>query len=265
MFEDDDDDLERSEFEIWYDDNRNYFLRGATGIVEPSVEIEAFYIGVYCPAMHDLMSAIRQLLVKQYPIIATESRPAVLQAIERRIEITGHTFLLYLFDLVQDQKEGINLPEKYPDFEKWRVAYRTLHKPYKFDESFFDQFPWLTDEQKNEFMEESRKEEEERFNWKDKRKYDFINMLQRIVLKYYKEIMDFEADQWIVYSSLITNEYAEYRIRFEHYVTFIEYEFPEEDLYISYSEFSKKFHQRFNERWEKEQQLRKNNAEGLKD
>ncbi len=265
MFEDDDDDLERSEFEIWYDDNRNYFLRGATGIVEPSVEIEAFYIGVYCPAMHDLMSAIRQLLVKQYPIITTESRPAVLQAIERRIEITGHTFLLYLFDLVQDQKEGINLPEKYPDFEKWRVAYRTLHKPYKFDESFFDQFPWLTDEQKNEFMEESRKEEEERFNWKDKRKYDFINMLQRIVLKYYKEIMDFEADQWIVYSSLITNEYVEYRIRFEHYVTFIEYEFPEEDLYISYSEFSKKFHQRFNERWEKEQQLRKNNAEGLKD
>ena len=257
MFEDDeDDDFERSEFDIWYDDNFRYFRRGAEKFFEPSLEIELFYTGVYCPVMQELSRAMQKLILKHYPIIDTEQRPAVLEAIKWRVEITGHDFLLSLYELVQDQYEGVNLREKYPDFEKWAIAYPSYRKPRYMDVSFFDKFTWLTEEQKQEMIENDRKEADENFKYEEKPRFEFFDMLQSIIFKYFKAVQELDTDGWVIYNVMIFSEYTDYKLRFEYIDEFIDYEFEEEDLKIPYAEFIKKFQQKYSERREKKLQSR---------
>jgi hypothetical protein len=253
MFEDDeDDDFERSEFDIWYDDNFRYFRRGAEKFIEPSLDVELFYKGVYCPVMKELGKEVYALALKHYPIIGTEQRPAVLEAIRWRVEITGHEFLLRLYDLVQDQLEGINLHEKHPELDEWAVKYPTYRKPHYLDQSFFDKFTWLTEEQKQEMIAEDKKDADETFQIKEKPRFEFFDLLQRITFKYFKGAQDLDTDGWVVYNVILFSEYTDYEIRFEYIDEFIDYEFDEEDLNIPYAEFSKKLYERFSERRESE-------------
>jgi hypothetical protein len=254
MFEDDDDDdFERSEFDWWYDDNNWYFRRGADSFVEPGIDEELFYSGVYCKVMSELAPTVRKLIVYQYPAFAREHRPAVWEAIERVVARTGHKFMLELYNLLKDQKEGVNLREKYPDFEKWET--RKKEASY-FSRNIFDRVEGLTEKQKSELYELTKEKFQDSYNWKEQRQYEFIDMVQPIVFKYYPEVQELDADGWIIYYYLLVIEYTDYRLDFEHYVTFIEYDFEESDLYIPYAEFHKKFEERFKERWEREQEER---------
>ena len=258
MFDDDeDDDLERSEFDWWYDDNNMYFRRGADAFVEPDLEVELFYSNVYCKIMSELAPAVRKLIRYQYPVFETEYRPMVWEAFERVVERTGHRFLLELYNLIQDQKEGVNLREKYPDFEKWEERKKELSY---FSRSIFNSVEGLTEKQKSALYELVKDKFHESYNYKEQRLYEFIEMIQPIVFRYYNAVQELDADGWIVYFHILLIEHTDYRLDFEHYVTFIEYDFEESDLYIPYAEFHKKFQERFDERWKKEQEEREKKA-----
>lgn len=90
--------------------------------------------------------------------------------------------------------------------------------------------------------------------------YEFIEMIQPIVFRYYNAVQELDADGWIVYFHILLIEHTDYRLDFEHYVTFIEYDFEEADLNIPYAEFHKKFQEKFDERWKKEQEEREKKA-----
>ncbi|HJV77644.1 MAG TPA: hypothetical protein VJ602_04615 [Paludibacter sp.] len=261
MFNDNDDDLGFSEFEIWYDDNFGYFKRGAENFFEPDLDVEFFYTSIYTPFMAELPHAIRKLITKHYPIIDTECRPAVLEAIERKIKISGHSFLLQLYDLMQDKKEGINLREKYPDFEKWEQRNRESEV---INRSVFESIEGLTAKQKDELYELAKREFPESYNYKDQRRYEFIELFQPVVFRHYPAIQELDSDGWVVYNYLLTIEHTEFRLRFEYFDEFIEYGFPEEDLYIPYSEFHSKLMQKFDERREEKKKLLEGDSEDFK-
>jgi hypothetical protein len=247
MFDDDEDsEFERSEFDIWYDDNNWCFRRGAVSFVEPDLEVELFYSNVYCKIMTELAPAVRKLIVYQYPVFETEFRPAVLEAIESVVERTGHRLMLELYNLIQDQKEGINLREKYPNFEKWEE--RKKESEY-FSRTIFDTIEGLTEKQKSDLYELVKVTFKNSFNWKDQRRYEFMEMVQSIVFRHYKAVQELDADGWIVYFYFLMIEHTDYRLDFEHYVTFIEYEFDEADLEMPYDEYRKKLQQKINDKW----------------
>jgi hypothetical protein len=251
MFEDDDDedDFERSEFDWWYDDNNLYFRRGANEFVEPSLEDELFYTGVYLPIMSELAPAVRKLIRYQYPVFKTEHRPELWEAIERVVQRTGHRFLLELYNLIRDQKEGVDLRTKYPDFEKWEQ--RKKNASY-FSRTIFDTIAGLTEKQKSELYELMKDQFKDSYDWKDQRLYEFIDMVQPIVFRYYRDVQQLDSDAWIVYYYLLRIEHTDYRLDFEHYAGFIEYGFGVEDLNMPYKEYSVKFSERWKERWEEE-------------
>ncbi len=253
MFDDDDDDLERSEFDCWYDDNNMYFRRGADAFVEPDLDIELFYSNVYCKVMSELAPAVRKFIRYQYPVFETEYRPAVLDAIERIVLGTGHRFMLELYNLIQDQKEAVNLRGKYPDFEEWEKRKKELRY---FSRSIFNAIEGLTEKQKTDLYELAKDKFQESYNYKEQRLYEFIEMIQPILFQYYPVVQELNADGWIVYFHLLLIEHTDYRLDFEHYVTFINYDFEESDLNIPYAEFRKKFQEKFDERWKKEQEER---------
>ena len=117
--EEDEDNYKMSELEKWYDNNFAYFNRASKTEPGLDLDITLFYNSTYCPVMKELAPAVRKLMYKQYPLLETEFRPMVLEHINRIVSKAGHRLLLMLNILVQDQKEGVNLREKYPDFESW--------------------------------------------------------------------------------------------------------------------------------------------------
>jgi hypothetical protein len=253
MFEDEeDDDYTLSEFENWYDENFMYFQRESGNLTGPTLETSLFYTGVYSPVMKELSPGIRKLMLKQYPSIDREFRPLVLEYIDWVVASAGHRLLLNLYVLLQDEKEGIDLREKYPDFENWINLYARPQEADLITEADLAKFTTFTSEEKKELIEEENKDIIRFFNRQQFLKKEYYDIVQPIVFRYYLALQDLDYDGWIIYSVHIREDYEDFKYRCEHIETFIEYEFQEEDINLKYDEFQAKFRMKYNEKWEKE-------------
>lgn len=241
-----------SEFERWFDDHLFYFPPELRVSGYEDLEIEIFYRKVYCNVKRELSPAIRQLMGVQYPTILKETRPAILAEINSQIEYTGYLLLFRLFEQLYDERQGVNFRVKYPKFEEWIDFYARPDKPHTLKASFFDELKWLTEEQKQEMIENDRKEAQEIFDWSEGRKRAFYDLVQPILFKYYSPLLELSPDGWIIYAVNMREEYESYRHRFDHLDTFVEYEFDVEDLDMPYSEFIDKL----GVKMEKERELR---------
>ena len=260
MFEDDDDDdLGYSEAEIWYDDNLRYFDWQNKPTPGLPLDVELFYHSVYVPFKQDMKKPIREIIYQRYPRIATEHRPEVLERIEDRIDWVGHEFILFLRTMVEEWKTGKDLREKYPKLDEWAISYPAYRKPRYVDPSFWDQFDWLTDEQRQSMIEESRRDADETFAFREKPRFEFFELLQNLTFKYYTEVKELDADGWVMFRAFLHDEYVNYRMDFEHYNGFIEYGFEVEDLNLPYKEYMEKLTEKL--RIEREEKQRKKEEE----
>jgi len=263
MFDDfdDDDDYEMSELDEWYNDHYMYFKHKSNpdGDMLTGVTFEAtlFYNGIYSPVKKEIVPAIRKLMLKQYPIIATECRPLVLEYIDNTVNYAGHRMLMNLWKVVQDQKEGIYLREKYPDFESWVDFYARPPKAPEPDYSFFDNYPEigidLSEEAKKEYVEKEYAEEMFYFLEREKLKKEYYDIVQPVVLKYFKALEDLNYDGWIIYAVQIREDYENYKSRCDHLCGFIEYEFDEEDINLNLKDYMVKYCMKYDEKRQKEQ------------
>lgn len=253
---DDDDDYKMSEVEEWYDNNFMYFNKKDSFDFGVSLEVTHFYETIYRPVMTELAKPIRQLMYSQYPIIETEFRPLVLKHIDWIISKTGHRFLIFIFNLVQDQENGINLKEKYPKFEEWRSFYANPPEPPVPNYNLFDYNlkikESLTEEQLKEIAEESCAAQMKKYVINEKLKTEFYNVFQPIVFKHFPALQDFDTDSWIIYSVDIREEYEDFKFRCQHVDSFIEYEMDEEDIDLNYKDYHVKFTIKFREIWERD-------------
>ncbi len=258
MFEDDEeeDDYKMSELEEWYDNNFAYFNRASKTELGVNLEITLFYNGVYRLVMKEFAPAVRKLMFKQYPLLETEFRPIVVEHINWIVSKAGHRLLLMLYILVQDQKEGINLREKYPDFESWINFYARPPKPPVPDYHYCDNHPILSNsltvEQIKEIADEEWESDIKHFNMVERLKKEYYDLIQPLVFKYCTALEDLDYDGWIIYAVEIREEYEDFKLRCQHVDTFIEYEMDEEDINLSYKEFHEKFSIKYHEKWERD-------------
>ena len=252
MFEDEEDDsTELSEFENWYDENFIYFKRESKKQSEPTFDLSLVYFGVYKPSKEKIAIAIRKLMVKQYPVIESEFRPLVLEYINWLVSSTGHRLLLNIYNLILDQKEGIRLRDKYPDFATWKDIYARPQKPDLITIEDFNKFSFYTDQERKQLIKEENEEINKYFELQERQRKEFYDVIQPIIFNNFPVLNVLDNDGWIVYSYQIRNEYDDYKFRCEHIQKFIEYEFPEEDINLEDDEFLAKFRQLYNEKWER--------------
>lgn len=262
MFEDDEDDvLEMSEAEAWYDNNLRFFDWKNKPTPGLPLGVELFYHSVFVPFKKELKEPLRQMVNRHYEYIATETRPEVLARIELKIDWVGHEFILFLRNMVEEWKTGKDLREIFPKLDEWAVTYPAFRKPRYMDPSFWDQFDWLTKEQIQEFIEENRKEADDLFAFTEKPRSEFYDLLQSLTFKYYPEVQELDADGWIMFEVFMRDEYTNYQMDFEHYDGFIEYGFDVEDLDLPYAEYSAKYSERWDERREAEQRKEEENTD----
>ena len=252
MFDDEDDDLGFSEAEIWYDNNLRYFDWKDKPPGLP-LEVELFYYSVYVPFKKELKEPLREMVHRHYPYIATETRPEVLEKIESLINWVGHEFILFLRNMVEFWKTGKDLREVFPELDKWAISYPGYRKPRYQDPSFWDQFDWLAEEQKQIYIAENQKEVDELFALEEKPRSEFYDLLQSLTFKYYAEVQELDTDGWVMFEVFLRDEYTNYQLDFEHYEGFIEYGFGVEDLNLPFKEYDAKFSEKLNERREEEQ------------
>ena len=263
MFEDfdDDDDFEMSELEEWYDDHYQYFRRSASpetaGWDGVPLDVAFFYDGVYKPVKQEIAIQIRKLANKQYPLIESENRPGILSYINWAVENAGDYLMLSLWELVQDQKEGINLREKYPKFEEWVSFYARPKEPPAINYSFADFNPefrkQISEEIIQQVAEESLKEELKYYHKTEQLKKEFYDAIQPIVLNRFKALEDLDYEGWVMFSVFIREEYERYLIRFDHVETVIDYGLDEEDINLDHEHFMEKLSIKMEERRENEQ------------
>jgi len=206
-----------------------------------NIELLHFYTHVYCNVNKELLPLLLDLAEKQFPIITREFRPLIVDRINEYLNDFIERFLWHMFQLLHDQKLGVDLHEKYPKLEEWIPFYARPQKPRSYDISFFDDFPpFVTEEYKLQEIEIMNKTELEYFNKFEMLKRNFVDTVQEVVFKYYKEIFELDSDGWIMYSVIIRDEYEKYKDCFEYLDEFIFYEFPEEDINLNYTEFTEK-------------------------
>lgn len=270
MFEDDEfDDSEidgnedeviyESEADEWYDNNLRYFDREGKPLGMP-LEVEWFYDQIYKPFKSDLKKPVTEMVGRHYPFIGTEMRPEVLERIAERIDFVGHEFLLFLHQMIEYRKSGIDLHEKYPDLDKWAVQYPNHRKPHYQDDAFWDKMDWLTPELKAELIAESKKDADEYFEIKEKPRFEFFSLIQHFIFQYYPEVMEMDSDGWTLYEVFLHNEYTNYQLDFEHYDGFIDYGFGVADLDITYEEYRKKYSEKWNLRHDEEMRRREEDS-----
>lgn len=245
MQDEDEDDPFEVEFEDWFDRYMTLFPSDLAARFEPHMEIYAFYKGIYANTMLALTPEVRKLLFSQYPEMETEARPGLVSWINRHIASTGPYFLIRLFALLYDDRQGVDFRKKYPDFDRWMKEYARPKDPLKVLKMVFEASPWLTEGQKQQMTEDTLGE----VDWKELRKKEFRDMLFRVLQTHYPQVENLSADGWIVYAALTIEAYSEFRFESEAIWEFIRCGLSEEDLQLTASEIHEKIMLFYNQKY----------------
>ena len=227
-------------FDAWYSSNKDDLPEPLGNLMADNFDRFHFLCHVYHKVMKNLTPALRKLMLQQYPVFKTEKRPLVVKNIKTIYTTTGHLLLLNLYNLVQDQKAGVNIRETYPDFDTW-VDYVRTEQPKTIDESTRYQYTWLSDEEWEVYRDNENKEILQIYTWKEKRKFEFIDLMQKLLFKYFRELEDLNADEWIIYAVYMHEEYTAYLTGCDDLERFIDCGFPEELVNQTYEEFLERF------------------------
>ncbi|MCX6240043.1 MAG: hypothetical protein NTY07_21285 [Bacteroidia bacterium] len=239
-----------------YNQNINFLPGEIKSSIENSLELMHFMFDVYHKAMGQLAPELQKLMWQQYPVFKTEKRPFVLESINDITFTTGGPLLWKLFYLVQGQKAGENIRNKYPGFEHYVECYGRPQQPETIDESTRPEYPLLTDEEWEMYCNFKNKALLESFNKEEKRKFEFIELMQTVLFKYFKELEELNSDEWIIYAVDIIEEYETYRRKCSDIELFIDGGFPEEDIKRTEEEFRQNYHSLSQEITDKKEQLR---------
>jgi len=193
----------------WFEKNNHLIPKEHKASLENNLDVLQFLFDIYHKTMDKLTPALRELMYNQFPVIKAEKRPILVEYVDKFIKSVGAKLLLKLNALLEGQKNGVNVREKYPKFDQWVKFYGSPLKPKQLKDS---------DRNKPNHKNKSATEWEEHktlenfkllefHNWKEKRKSEFISILQPILFENYKELEELNADELIIYAVDIYDEY----------------------------------------------------------
>jgi len=261
--DDDIDDDDENEYDPLYESYKNYIPEQYRDSFDDTFEIGHFMYHVYLCVMRELTPSLKKLMWQQYPVFNTEKRPKVLAHLDFIAATIGHHLLINLYHLVEGQKAGVIIREKYPRFDSWVEFYARPQHPRIIDESNRSElYSWMSDEEWEVYRDKENGLMLEFFNWKEKRKFDFVDLVQGLLLKYYKELEKLNHDEWIIYAVFIRDEYETYLINCEDTELFIDCGWPEELVGQTYEEFKQNYQSLSQEIRDKTTELRNRRIAG---
>lgn len=202
---------------------------------------ELYYLyRVFTNILRKFQPAAYQLMLNQFPRFMEETRPLVIDRLQNIINQTGQTFLLQLFLLIYEQRAGVNVREKYPEFEKYLTTFNQNKKRDTMVENLRKAYSPCTDEEWIVFRDELNMTLDEHSQWKKTRELAYTNLLQDIVLSQFSLIDEINPDEWIIYALWLQEDYGNYYLDCDMMCSFIDCKLPEEDIKLNMRDLHQK-------------------------
>jgi hypothetical protein len=226
-------------FDLWFSLNKQNLNQKIAGLLEKNAETINIVI-LHKKMMAEMIPALIELMELQFIGFKDEKRPLMRKEFEKIAQTVCFNIPLQVNKLIMDQKAGKKARKIYADFQEFEDIIQTENKLYLIEESERENFKEFTDKQWIAFRDERNAEEMEMHKENAARKFAFFGVLQKILIKYLPDIVNMNRDELIVYQTILTTEYWDYRSRCYHIEHFIDYGFPESDLKLPFREYMKK-------------------------
>ncbi|HTF81793.1 MAG TPA: hypothetical protein VL947_08710, partial [Cytophagales bacterium] len=154
-------------------------------------------------------------------------------------------FCYDIFNLLKDDKTGVDFHDKYPDLEVWRSLNVRPKKVQTLDASDRKFYEDLSDAD----WEVLKAEEEQAMRlyneWSHRRQFEFIELVQGMLLGLCPQLLDMEADAWVVYAMVLADQYDKWKCCCEHIEIFIDYGFSSDILALPSEQYDEICYRRF--------------------
>lgn len=198
-----------------------------------------FMSNVMMPFFRDIHDPAYQLMMKQFPVFQKEKRPTLVKEMESICNVAGFDMILMLGKIMQLKAEGKSVIDAYAPFDQW-VKDNTFPKDTweKVKNRERIEFGALnkTDEEWEEIKKEENHFRREEIKWIKRRRFEYMELLQNVMLTHFKGFEQLEAPELIVYSLYLRKEYEDYNDHCQIIEDFIDWGLPEEDYKLNFSE-----------------------------
>jgi hypothetical protein len=246
--------IKNSDIINFYHLNKSSFPPEVVAEFEKNYDIMYYLFNVATPFFADIHEPVHHLMMKQFPAFRTEKRPTLVKEMETITTAAGVDLVMVLANIVTIKSEGKSISSVYAPFNQW-VKDNTFPKDkwerVKDRERIEFGASDSTDEEWEEIKKEENRFRRQEIKWMKKRRFDYMDLLQNIMLKHFKGFDLLDADDLLVYSLFLRKEYEDYNGHCELIEDFIDWGLPEEDYQLDYSTYTKKQIAMGNEkRWE---------------
>jgi hypothetical protein len=193
-------------------------------------DLIAFNTEVYQRISSHLIPALHKLMIRQYPVFAEENRPKMLIHLDDIIHSVSYSLMVKLYTLLRDQQENIQLREKYSEFEKWIKFYAMPQKAVVLEKEDRPEEAGIREDEWEIYRLRVNKEIIDSYNLIQNRMKDFVRTVHFIIFEQLPELLELNADEWIVFSVIMRDEYTNYSALCNHAANFIHRNYPEEAL-----------------------------------
>jgi hypothetical protein len=248
--------------------NKSSFPSEIVDTIEKNYNTFDFTFNVIIPFFCDAPDKVRELMMKQFPAFRKENRPTLVKDIQSIINAAGVDLVIALCALMQAKMEGKTARDLYKPFDEW-IEKNTYPEDRWEEVDDRDRMSYGAWDCTKKEWEKIKKEEnafrQKEMEWLKQRRFEFIDLLQGVLLEHFKGFELLDSDDLQVYSLLLRREYEDYNDYCLMIEDFIDWGLPEEDYKSDYSERSKKMVAMGNEkRWEvAELQYRRVNGEEI--
>ena len=189
--------LRRIEYE--FGEHKDLLPEEFSTVIEKAFDVIRPYIEIEQPMTEELSTALRQLIVEQYPLFRTVSGNWWAGWIEEIAALVALELAVNLTLLFEDFKNDVSRTGLYPDFEETVAFYTFPHEAHRRAMPNFEGTPhW--DEIKEEIQQEIESDfEDEKLACElyNKLETEFIRAIQTIVFKYLgAQTETFDTEMW---------------------------------------------------------------------
>jgi hypothetical protein len=221
---------------------------------ERNYDVLYYMFNVFVPVAGDLPDLVRELMYKQFPSFRKETRPTIVEALDSIVNAAGVDLIQTVGVIMHGKSEGKTARDIFKPFDQWVKNHTypedTWEKVRDRERIEFGALDY-SDKRWKEIKKEENKFRQLEIKWIQKRRFEYIDLLQTTFLKYFKGFEMLDADDLTVYSRILRIEYEDYNDYCQDIERFIDWGLEEEDFKLNFSERMQKEIAMGNEkRWE---------------
>ena len=212
--------------------------------IETFLRLADFYYNVAESLIEECSGKLTELACIHYPDFASVDSPVIKDYFKEINESVLFGIAYSMKKLVEDMKAKVDLTVKYPKMESWRDFY--VHpSPSTMKEFDFIKKLYPDENERKAYVEKENREMKRFFLWEEKRKTEFYNIVQPVLMRLYPVLLDLEGDYWVLYAVNMRDEYEIWKSVMEDVEISIIYEMPPESVKWDHKKFQDEISKRF--------------------